>query len=394
VLKTPVARVVACCGGMVTFGGAERMTFAVLEELLASGATVHCILNDWASSVIREAADRLGATCSTSSYRELLDRRTRDPRRLWRLGRDLLRTHWDLLRVSLGVRPTHVIVPSHDVVLRNLFTLVGLRASGVRVVMKMSNVPDTAAFHRKLWKRWVNAGVSTFVCNSGFTRSELLACGIRPEKTALVYECLPTRRVVEPRGVPTPGRIVFAGQVIPGKGLHVLLDAVALMLARGADVSLDVVGEMDGWEPPSFAGYRASVRARASQPDLTGRVRFLGWKEDVPAVLSQAALHCCPSLPDLRESFGLVVLEAKSVGVPSVVFRSGALAELVSHGVDGWCCEQPTPESLAEGCLAMLQPDRLAGARDAARRSSETFSRDRFAQSWLQVVAGTGTGIS
>jgi glycosyltransferase involved in cell wall biosynthesis len=371
---------------MVTFGGAERMTFAVLEVLLASGATVHCILNDWASSAIARVADRVGATWSTSSYREVLDRRVRSPGRLWRLGRDLLRTHWDLLRTAWRVQPTHVIVPSHDVVLRHLLTLISLRALGVRVLMKMSNVPDAAAFHRKLWRRWVNAGVSMFVCNSEFTRSELLACGVRAEKTTLVYECLPSRRATEAGSAPVPGRIVFAGQIIPGKGLHILLDAVALMVKRGTDVTLDVVGEMDGWEPPTFRGYRAAIRDRASQPDLAGRVRFLGWQEDVPAVLSTAVLHCCPSVPDLRESFGLVVVEAKSVGVPSVVFRSGALAELVTHGVDGWCCDRPDADALAEGCLAMLQPGRLEPARRAARQSADRFTRGRFTQAWLEVV--------
>ncbi len=383
-------RVVACCGGMVTYGGAERMVFAALEALREAGAQVHCILNDWAFRDIAVVVERVGATWSTSSYRELLNRRTRDPRQLAKMFSDLLRSHWDLLRVAWRFRPTHIVVSSHDVIMRNWLTLGLLRLAGVRVVMKMSNVPDPSAWHRALWRRWVNAVVSTFVCNSAFTRSELLACGIAADKAVLVYERLPRRDAGMIKSPRHPGRIVYVGQVIPAKGLHLLLDAVGLLVNRGLDVSLDVIGRIDGWEPPSFHGYQAEIRERASASDLVGRVQFLGWRDDVLQLMSGAEVHCCPSLPETRESFGLVVLEAKSVGVPSVVFDSGALGELVRHGVDGWVCGTATAEALAEGCQALLSnPARLRAAGEAAHQSAARFDAERFDREWQGLIGGS-----
>ena len=58
-----------------------------------------------------------------------------------------------------------------------------------------------------------------------------------------------------------PGRIIFVGQIIPEKGLDLLLDAVALLRARGVDATLDVVGDIDGWESPAYRGHRAALRA-------------------------------------------------------------------------------------------------------------------------------------
>src|SRR5205823_689745 len=107
-----------------------------------------------------------------------------------------------------------------------------------------------------------------------------------------------------------------------------LFDAIALLRQRGVRATLDVVGDIDGWAPADYLDFRARLRGRADAPPLAGAVRLLGWRDDVAACFASAAVHCCPSLPSIREAFGLVVLEAKNAGIPSVVFRSGALTEL------------------------------------------------------------------
>ena len=43
------------------------------------------------------------------------------------------------------------------------------------------------------------------------------------------------------------------GQLLPEKGLHVLLDAIGLLSTKGWDVKLDVIGDLERWEEPSFA---------------------------------------------------------------------------------------------------------------------------------------------
>lgn len=119
---------------------------------------------------------------------------------------------------------------------------------------------------------------------------------------------------------------------------------------------------------------------------MAGRVRFLGWREDVPELLAAAAIHCCPSLPELREGFGLVNIEAKQAGIPSVVFSTGALPELIAHRVDGWVCYEVSAEALAEGIEYFLSDSsRLAELGQAAFRSVERFGWERFAGEWQEV---------
>jgi glycosyltransferase involved in cell wall biosynthesis len=374
---------------MVVFGGAERMTFAALGALVEGGAAVHCILNGWAYERIAREAEAIGAAWSTSAYRERLDLRTRNPLRHARQIRDHIQVSWDLLRQLLKTRATHVVVPAHDIVIRNWPVLLLARLAGRPVIMMLHNAPEATRVQQRLWRWIVNPVVSRFVCNSRFTRSALMACGVRAGKVDVVYYTSPRRREAEAEADPRDraGDLIFVGQVIPPKGLHVLLEAVAELSRRGLDATLDVVGDVDGWISPAYGNYRDTIKARAARPDLQGRVRFLGWREDVPGLVRRALIHCCPSMPEQREAFGLVVLEAKAAGVPSVVFPSGALGEIVVHDRDGLVCAEPTAAALADACDTLLrQPSDRERLARGARESAGRFAPEAFAQAWRRLV--------
>lgn len=125
---------------------------------------------------------------------------------------------------------------------------------------------------------------------------------------------------------------------------------------------------------------------RAKRPDLAGRVDFLGSRDDVLSVMASAGVHCCPSLPEIREAFGLVVLEAKVSGLPSVIFPSGGLPELIEDRVDGWISTEISAEGLAEGLEYFIaDPKRTLMAGEVARKSAERFSLAQFRSEWERV---------
>jgi glycosyltransferase involved in cell wall biosynthesis len=177
---------------------------------------------------------------------------------------------------------------------------------------------------------------------------------------------------------------VYVGQIIPDKGVDLLIDAVIALRREGVPVALDIVGDMSGWEAPQNAGYRDELRRRAADPTAQGAVRFLGYREDVGAVLGSAAVHCCPSRAVFREGMTNVVLEAKASGIPSVVTRTGSLPELIEHQVDGWIADED-PAAIAEGLRYFLEHgDQRRRAGDAARRSLDRFSQATFEERWLR----------
>jgi len=375
-------RVLALCGGMVIVSGAERMTFEVLRVLRERGAAVHGVVNRWGSRAIVDRLDEIGASWSTGYYWYAFTRRV-SLRRWVQCTWDIAMTSAGLLRDARRFRPTHVLAPEFGAALRNAPALVLLRAAGVRVVLRLGNAPDEGRFYRFLWRRLIDPLVDRFVANSAFTHRELLAHGIAPAKARIIGNTAPSRPRGRADAIRRPGRVIYVGQIIPDKGLHLLLDAIGLVASRGYDVSLDIAGPLGPWEHPAFAGYQERIRARAARPDLAHRVRFLGEREDIPALLASASVHCCPSLPAIREGFGVVTVEAKLAGTPSVVCPSGALPELVRHREDGWVCRAASAEAIAEGLEFFLSdPRRVESAGRCARESARLFSREAFAAAW------------
>lgn len=102
-------------------------------------------------------------------------------------------------------------------------------------------------------------------------------------------------------GAPVRPVAATVGRLVPAKGIDVLLEAW-----RGIDADLLVVG--DGPE-------RARLEARARDLGVAARVRFLGHRTDVPALLASVDLQVIASR---REGFPYVFVEGLFLGTPVV----------------------------------------------------------------------------
>jgi glycosyltransferase involved in cell wall biosynthesis len=109
------------------------------------------------------------------------------------------------------------------------------------------------------------------------------------------------------------------GRLHPNKGFDLLLEA----LAATAGVDLWIAGD---------GPLRSQLERLAARLKITDRVRFLGWREDVPALMASADLLVCPSL---HEPLGNVVIEAWSAGLPVVATASDGPAGLIMDGETG-----------------------------------------------------------
>lgn len=121
---------------------------------------------------------------------------------------------------------------------------------------------------------------------------------------------------------------------------------------------------------------------------LAERVRFLGVRHDIPALLRAADVFV---LSSAWEGFGLVVAEAMATGMPVVATDCGGVREVV--GDSGYLV--PPCDSTALG-KAMLEAAELSAeqiealGRTARQRIVERFSLDRTVDRWLEIYSGTG----
>lgn len=385
-LRDAPARIVALGGNLVFAGGMERITFEAFAGLRRGGADVHALINSWSSRPIAELAEQADITWEVGHYNARLDGVFRHPVRMFGALCSVARASAHLVRLLARRRVTHVFAVDFRAVLLHAPALALYRLLGIPVLLRSGVAPTRSRLHSRLWRWIIRPLVTRHVANSAFTAAELRAIGVDSAQIVTIPNVAPRRNATSTTSVRRDRwRVAYVGQLIPEKGVLQLLDAIGLLVGRGYDVYVDVAGQMTGWAPDAVHAYRTSLQARAAQRDLEGRVRFLGWREDVNVVLQQASVHCCPSQPEQREGFGITVIEAKRAGIPSVVCPSGALPELIRHGSDGWVTDGFDATSVAAGLEWLLADDaRLQSAQYAAGESAKQYDPSEFERRWRE----------
>jgi glycosyltransferase involved in cell wall biosynthesis len=143
---------------------------------------------------------------------------------------------------------------------------------------------------------------------------------------------------------PSPTVIGCAGLLTPWKGQDVLLEAFA-RLARPA-----LRLELAGGQFPKDGPYTDALRRRAGQPDLAGRVSFLGHVPDPLTRLRTWTVLVSPSVEP--EAAPLNVMEAMSIGLPVVATDHGGPREFL--GGSGLLVPPGDPDALARALAELL----------------------------------------
>jgi glycosyltransferase involved in cell wall biosynthesis len=155
--------------------------------------------------------------------------------------------------------------------------------------------------------------------------------------------------------------VLFAGRLVPHKGVDQILSALARL---PKDVALIVVGRgprLEGW------------RALAGRLGLGERVRFCPDVSDaeLPSYFRAADVFVFPSHNRL-EGFGLAVAEAMACGLPVIVADMPGVREVIEPGVEGLLTEPLLVPELADRLNEILADEpRRRRMWEAARRRAE-----------------------
>jgi glycosyltransferase involved in cell wall biosynthesis len=165
-------------------------------------------------------------------------------------------------------------------------------------------------------------------------------------------------------------QLLFVGLLIPRKGVHLLLDALADPRLP-TDLRLRIAG--DGTE-------RAALEARARELGLGSRVEFLGFRTEVAKLLAEADAFV---LPSQLEQQPLVLIEAMGAGLPCLATDVGGVADLL--GPDGLVVPPGSATALADGLATLLTMNVTDLGFRAARRARARFSISTCADQHLSL---------
>ncbi len=249
----------------------------------------------------------------------------------------------------------------------DLYGALAGRLAGIPVVWHVrdfidpSYLPLPAVRLFRFLARWLPSYVVT---NSQSTLDRLSVLGARPssvvpsgitERDAVIHDGLgrddlgPEARVRarELRGAGL-ARVGIVGRITRWKGQHIFLDAAARVCAAGHAAEFLIVGA------PLFGeeGYEAELRRQAESLGIASRVKFLGFQQDVRAVLSGLDVLVHASITP--EPFGQVIIEGMAEGVPVIATAGGGVLEIVTHGENGLLVPMGDAEALARELGGLL----------------------------------------
>jgi len=256
--------------------------------------------------------------------------------------------------------------------------LLGERAKLVRTRGIMTPVRGTAV------NRWIH-GRTAFV-HVTCRRIEAMyhESGLAPDRVRLIHAGVDLQRFTprtpgavlrESFGIPSGVPVVASiGRLEAVKGHVHLLEALARL--RGQDLSFRVLVAGDG-------SLRASLEARARELGLSDRVRFLGVRDDIPAILAACNVYVLTSIGS--EGSSRATLEAMASGLPVVASDVGMLPDIVKDGSNGYLVPPGDPDALARRLRPLLLDRGLRNAMGLNARilMEEGFGEQAFAETML-----------
>ena len=273
----------------------------------------------------------------------------------------------------------HYLMPT------GLAGLVAERALGVPTVLTLTGRDVPGPGVPPLWRWWQRALLASVtgathvsgycrdaVYGAGAGRGEVIYAGV--EIPAPPGDGAAVRRRL---GIRTDERVVFALQRLAReKRVDALLLALRRCLDSGSTVRL-VIGGTGSEE--------GALRALASELGIDKHVCFAGYipRAELADYFSAADLFAFHST---FETFGIVVAQAMSYGLPIVTVRSTALPEIVGDG--GVLVEEGDPRALGDALAALAHDEarcRAIGAR-GRRRAEALFGWDSVAAQYTAAL--------
>lgn len=185
--------------------------------------------------------------------------------------------------------------------------------------------------------------------------------------------------------------ILFAGRLIPEKGILELLEAFRLVLEQIPQARLVICGASDNYKMAgSKTEYEQEIQRRAAGfPEGTVVIKGYVPNRELAQEYVSTCLAVFPSRIDIYvESFGMVALEAMRCRTPVVASRQPGFEELVLPGETGFLVNDPRDSrGLADAMLRILQnPEMAQRMGEAGYRRSLEYTPDKALQTLEAIL--------
>lgn len=181
--------------------------------------------------------------------------------------------------------------------------------------------------------------------------------------------------------------ILYVGRVHPEKGLHLLVEAFAILSRRFADAKLKIVGPVKEEQGGGGNIYLRELEDKAAKLNVEFSEPIFDVSK-LSEIYRSADLFCYPSLAEKGEAFPVAPLEAMATGLVPVVSDLDCFRDLIEDEATGLFFNhrgEAAAQNLADKLSAAILDE--ARLRDMGRRAAERaqgFGYAEIAELYLQ----------
>lgn len=246
--------------------------------------------------------------------------------------------------------------------------------------------------NRALLITLANRFSSLVIANSEASQTAFVAAGGQSKRCKVIYNGFDCDQYAVPQTQADQLRadldlsdcflVGHFSRLSPWKGQHVLIEALTECPADTVAILVGdaLFGEQD---------YVTQLHQQVAQLGLQDRVKFLGFRSDIPQLMTACDLVTHTSTAP--EPFGRVIVEAMLCGTPIIAADAGGATELITPGKTGWLCPPTDAGLLAKAILSCRNTqqqshDKAQLAQSEARQRFDIAAINRLIQQYLQAM--------
>jgi glycosyltransferase involved in cell wall biosynthesis len=192
-------------------------------------------------------------------------------------------------------------------------------------------------------------------------------------------------KVREELGIPRNHLVIgHAARITPWKGQHHLIEAFARIAHEHPDVTVLIAGA------PVFDNdsYQRRLQRMAREFGLQDRIKFAGYRHDLPFVLAAMDIFAFTSIE--KDTSPLALLSAMSSGLPIVAFDIDGVRELIDRDEQLLRVPVAQTEALSQSLVKLISDERarLRLGQSARELAEKKFSLEQYVSRFENVLSG------
>lgn len=172
--------------------------------------------------------------------------------------------------------------------------------------------------------------------------------------------------------------IISVGRLSPEKGYLDLIDVYIKIQEKYPDWKLRIVGD---------GSQREELEEKIKENKMEAYIELTGFKnkQELETIELDSSIYVMTSF---TESFGLVLIEAESYGLPIVVFDSAQGAhEIVEEGLNGYFIKNRDKDEMVNKIIQLIESKELRKKiGNEGRKLSSKYKKEEVAQIWYNFI--------